>query len=214
MSGGMVSISTPTLRRLPHYLREIRKMKSNGKQYVSCTKLSDITGILPITVRKDMQQAGAVGKPKTGYDVEQVIVALETALGLDNDREAILIGAGNLGYALLGYKGFNLCGVDIIAAFDSDIKKIGQEYHDKKILSLSMLEDIIERFNIKLAIIATPPEPAQKIADRLAAAGITGIWNFSPVIIKVSDEVVVQNVDLTVSLSVLLSRVSKKKKTD
>ena len=205
----LVRMSNPTLRRLPQYLREIKRLYALGESTVSCTKLSEIIGVPPISVRKDLEQAGLSGKPKTGYVIPEMITQLEASLGLDSSRSAVLVGAGNLGCALLGYQGFSACAFDIVAAFDSDSSKADRECHGKKILPMRKLENLIQRLGIKIAILTTPPEVAQEIADRLVSAGVIAIWNFSPTVIKAPEDVIVQNEHLTVSLSVLLSKVSK-----
>lgn len=205
----VISMSNPTMQRLPQYLREIKRLRNLGDQNVSCTKLSEIIGILPITVRKDLQQAGVIGRPKTGYVLDEMIAQLESTLGLDNNRDVVLIGAGNLGCALLGYRGFAACGVDIVAAFDVDKEKVGKEFHEKKILPMSKLESLVKRLHIKIAILTTPPEVAQEIVNRLTAAGIQAVWNFSSAAIKAPANVVIQNEHLTVSLSVLLLKVNQ-----
>ncbi len=203
----IITISEPTLKRLPKYLNVLERLKEAGNKYASCTDIANTVGFLPIQVRKDLQQTGAVGKPKVGYTIESTIENIENTLGYNNKSEAVLVGAGNLGNALLGFPGFDRCGMKIIAAFDTDDNKIGKNLYGVTVFHIDKLINLVERLHIKVGIIALPYKDAQKTADLLVSAGVKGIWNFSPATLKVPDDVAVQNEDLSVSLSVLLSKI-------
>ena len=129
-------VSVPTLRRLPVYHAYLKKVAGLGRPFVSCTQISAALNLVPIQVRKDLQSAGIDGKPRVGYEVPGLIKSLEEFLGWNNISEAYLVGAGDLGAALLGYRGFNDHGLDIVAAFDNDPRKIGQQIHGKEFYAL------------------------------------------------------------------------------
>jgi redox-sensing transcriptional repressor len=156
-----------------------------------------------VQVRKDLQYTGIVGKPKTGYSVPELVQAIETFLGWNNVNEAFLVGAGNLGTALLGHERFSKFGLRIVAAFDTDPEKIGQSIHDKAVLPLEKLAELAQRMSIHLGIITAPAEVAQAVADEMVKAGMQAIWNFAPVRLKVPAHIFVHNEDLYSSLASL-----------
>lgn len=158
---------------------------------------------VPVQVRKDLQYTGIVGKPKTGYSVEELIRAIETFLGWNKVNEAFLAGAGNMGTALLGHEGFSKFGLHIAAAFDTDPAKIGRQIHDREVLPLKTMGTLARRMNIHLGIITAPADVAQTIADEMVKAGILAIWNFAPVRLKVPEQIVVHHEDLYASLASL-----------
>ena len=201
-------IPDPTLRRLPMYFQCLLKYKVSGKEYISCTHISEELGLVSVQVRKDLQAAGAVGKPKVGYNVGELIGIIENTLGYNHSNEAFLAGMGNLGQALAAHKEFEKCGLEIIAAFDNSPLKIGRDYFGKRVFPLNKLKNLAERMNIKIGIITAPAKSAQEIADIMVDAGIKGIWNFAPVHLNVPDDVYVQNENLAASLSVLLNKLT------
>ena len=137
-------------------------------------------GLVPVQVRKDLQYTGIIGKPKTGYSVSELIQAIATFLGWNNVNEAFLVGVGNLGTALLGHERFSQFGLRIVAAFDTDQKKIGQWIHEKAVLPLEKLADLAPRMSIHLGIITTPSSEAQPVADRDGQGGHSGDLEFCP----------------------------------
>lgn len=165
---------------------------------------------MPVQVRKDLQYTGIVGKPKTGYSVPELIQAIETFLGWNNVNEAFLVGAGNLGTALLGHERFSNFGLSIVAAFDADPDKVGQWIHGKAVLPLEKLADLAQRMSIHLGIITAPAEFAQSIADEMVRGGIQAIWNFAPVRIKVPAHIIVHNEDLYSSLASLSWKLARR----
>jgi len=188
-------IPQPSLNRLPQYHHYLADLKAKGINAVSCSLIGRDLNLVPVQVRKDLQFTGIVGKPKTGYSVPELIAAIETFLGWNNVHEAFLVGAGNLGTALLGHERFSNFGLSIVAAFDTDPGKIGQWVHGKMVLPLDKLADLARRMSIHLGIITTPAEPAQSIAEEMVAGGIQAIWNFAPVRLKVPPAVIVHNED-------------------
>jgi len=151
---------------------------------------------------------GLVGKPKLGYGVAELICAIEDFLGWNNTTDAFLVGAGNLGAALLGYNGFKEYGLNIIAAFDSDEKKIGSEVDGKIIFHINKLPDMIRRMSIKIGIITTPPARTQELANIMVDAGVRAIWNFSHTKINVSPGIIVQHENLASSLVVISKKLA------
>lgn len=204
-------ISEPTLRRLPLYYQYLLHQKENNRDYISGTHIAQALDLVPIQVRKDLQSAGAVGKPKVGYSVDALLHIIEHFLGYDNSTDAFLVGVGNLGQALMGYDGFNNFGVNVVAAFDIDRSCIGREFFGKPVFPVNKFKNLVYRMNVKIGIITTPPEPAARIAKMMADSGIKGIWNFAPVHLDLPDSVIVQNENLAVSLSMLLGKMNMRK---
>jgi len=193
----------PSVRRLPSYLHIIRQAQRNGDYYISGTVIATELNLEPIQVRKDLAITGIIGKPKKGYPVDALISAIEHYLGWDESHEAILVGAGNLGSALMGYQEFQLHGLNVIAAFDTDPGKIGAMIHGVPILSMDSLEDNIKSLKAEIAILTVPSPFAQATAEILARAGISSIWNFTNVKLKVPEDVVVQREDMSSGYALL-----------
>jgi len=204
------SIPQPSLSRLPQYHHYLVDLEAKGITRISCSVIGRDLGCIPVQVRKDLQYTGIVGKPKTGYSVSELIQAIETFLGWNNINEAFLVGAGNLGTALLGHERFSKFGLRIVAAFDSDPAKIGQWIHEKAVLPMEQLADLAQRMSIHLGIITTPAEVAQSVADEMVKGGIQAIWNFAPVKLKVPEHIIVHNEDLYSTLASLSWRLAKR----
>ncbi|MCX7949836.1 MAG: redox-sensing transcriptional repressor Rex [Treponemataceae bacterium] len=195
--------ATPSIRRLPSYLHIIRQAQRDGLEYISGTVIAEELNLEAIQVRKDLAITGIVGKPKKGYPVHALITAIEHFLGWDSIRDAVLVGVGNLGSALLGYQEFQFHGLNIIAAFDKDPKKIGSSVHGVPVMPVSTMEMQIRNLGVKMAILTVPSAFAQETADILVKAGITAIWNFTNVKLKVPENVVVQKEDLSSGYAML-----------
>jgi len=198
------------LGRLPQYHHYLVELAAKGISRVSCSDIGRDLNLVPVQVRKDLQYTGIIGKPKTGYSVPELVVAIETFLGWNNVNEAFLVGAGNLGTALLGHERFSKFGLQIVAAFDTDSRKIGQWIHNKAVLPLDKLADLTQRMSIHLGIITAPAEVAQMVADEMVKAGIEAIWNFAPVKLKVPSHIIVHNEDLYSSLASLSWKLAKR----
>jgi len=206
---GIRSIPEPTLRRLPVYYQYMKHHMADIP-YVSCTQIAEALRLKPIQVRKDLEIAGAIGKPRLGYPAEELIDILEQFLGYRRVDDAFLIGAGHLGLALLGYQGFKERGLNIVAAFDSDPEKVGKRAHGKEILHIDRFEKLVERMKIPIGILTVPAQEAQKTADLMVRSGIKAIWNFAPVHIHVPEDIIVQHENLASSLVVLSKKLSVK----
>jgi redox-sensing transcriptional repressor len=193
----------PSIRRLPSYLLIIRQAERNHDFYISGTIIAQELNLEPIQVRKDLAITGIVGKPKKGYPVEELIKAIERYLGWDQTHDAVLVGAGNLGSALMGYPEFQRHGLRFVAAFDTDPKKMGGEVHGVPILDMKDLEVRIATLKAEIAVLTVPSPFAQSTAEALVRAGITSIWNFTNAKLKVPDDIVVQREDLSSGYAML-----------
>jgi redox-sensing transcriptional repressor len=202
------AIPVPTLRRLPSYLRFLKKVQAQGRDVVSCTHIADALGLDPTQVRKDLAVTGIVGKPRVGYHLPALVEAVETLLGWNNTTDALLVGAGSLGTALMGYEGFREYGLNIVAAFDVDPEKVGAEVHGRPVLHVDQLANLASRLHAHIGIITTPAAEAQRAADLMVAGGVRGIWNFAPADLEVPDEVILESVQLPASLAVLSTRLA------
>jgi len=207
---GPRGIPQPSLNRLPQYHHYLRELSAKGLTTISCTVIGRDLNLVPVQVRKDLQYTGIIGKPKTGYSIPELIRAIETFLGWNNVHDAFLAGAGNLGTALLGHERFSNFGLRIVAAFETDPQKIGQWVHGKVVLPLDRLADLARRMSIHLGIITVPAEHAQSIAEEMVKGGIQAIWNFAPVRLKVSSQIIVHNEDLYSSLASLSWKLARR----
>jgi redox-sensing transcriptional repressor len=193
----------PSVRRLPSYLHIIRQAERNRDFYISGTVIAQELNLEPIQVRKDLAITGIVGKPKKGYPVEELIKAIERYLGWDQNHIAVLVGAGNLGSALMGYQEFQRHGLRIVAAFDTDPQKVGSQVHGVPVRAMENLEQGIKAIGAEIAILTVPSPFAQATAETLVRAGITSIWNFTNTKLKVLDQIVVQREDLSSGYALL-----------
>jgi redox-sensing transcriptional repressor len=193
----------PSVRRLPSYLYFIRQAQRNGSQYISGTSIAQELHLEPIQVRKDLAITGIIGKPKKGYPVNDLMKAIERFLGWDSVQDVILVGAGNLGSALMGHQDFRLHGLHIVAAFDKNPQKIGTTIHGVRVLSMESLETEIRKMGIKIAILTIHSDIAQETTNRLVNAGIRGIWNFTAFKLQVPEDVAVQAENLSSGYAML-----------
>jgi redox-sensing transcriptional repressor len=196
-------MAAPSIRRLPAYLDICRALKEAGEPYISSTFIAKELDMEPIQVRKDLAITGIFGRPQKGYAVESLITAIEGFLGWNTAFDAVLVGAGNLGSALLGHSEFNAHGLNICAAFDNDRKKIGTIVHGINVLDAGLMAQEIPRLGVKLAVLTVPAVEAAVTAEALVNAGITAIWNFTGVKLPVLDSINVQNEDLSSGFAML-----------
>ena len=195
----------PTIRRLPTYLYKLSEMRKAGISIVATPELARYMNLGEIVIRKDLAITGVTGQPGVGYKVKELIEAIKSYLNWDNASEAILVGAGSLGSALLGYEGFEEYGLKIIAAFDADPGKIGTEIHGRSVFGVDRLAELV-----RIGIICVPAAFAQEVADAMVAGGIRAIWNFANVSLKVPDEVVVQREVIAGGLAVLSVKMNRR----
>ena len=200
----------PTIRRLPTYLYKLSEMRKAGVSIVATPELARYMNLGEIVIRKDLAITGVTGQPGVGYKVKELIDAIKSYLNWDNDSEAVLVGAGSLGSALLGYEGFEEYGLRIIAAFDSDPEKIGLEVRGRSVFDVDRLEELVARLQVRMGIICVPAAFGQEVADRMVRGGIKAIWNFANVSLKVPDDVIVQREVIAGGLAVLSVKMNRK----
>lgn len=197
------AIPDATVARLPVYLRALLELAEGGGMTVSSEDLANLAGVNAAKVRKDLSYLGSYGTRGVGYDVEYLLYQITRELGLTQDWHAAIVGIGNLGRALASYKGFSERGFRIAALFDVDEKVIGEEVGGLIVRHLDELKDVVTDDRIAIGIVATPPENAQEVAERLVDAGVKSILNFAPAVVNVAPDVNVRKVDLSIELQIL-----------
>lgn len=195
-------ISKSVLKRLPGYLAYLKNMPENSPPHISATALAGALGMGEVQVRKDLAMVSDGGRPKIGYLREALIDDIEQFLGYDNTTDAVLIGAGKLGQALMAYKGFDEYGLNILAAFDAR-PKIDKTDEGKPVYNIDRLTQFCHTNKVLMGIITVPAEAAQEVADLLISCGIKAIWNFAPTHLDVPNGILVQNENMATSLAVL-----------
>ena len=193
-------IPRKTVYRLSLYYRSLQRLKGNRIATVSSAALAKAAGVKPTQLRKDLTYLGQFGTRGLGYDVDALSSKLTESLGTARLQPVILVGAGNLGAALLDYVGFAKEGFEIVAAFDSDPSPRRAPEIRVPLLRMHELRGFVEKRGVKMGILAVPAPAAQVVANELVHAGILGILNFSPTLLQVPDGVVVNNVDLALEL--------------
>ncbi len=195
-------ISKSVLKRLPGYLAYLKNMPENSPTHISATALANALGMGEVQVRKDLAMVSDGGRPKIGYNREALIDDIEQFLGYDNTTDAVLVGAGKLGQALMGYKGFEEYGLNILAAFERTPRAEKTE-EGKPIYPVEKLESYCRKHKVLMGIITVPGPAAQGVADQLIAAGIKAIWSFAPTHLDVPDGILVQYENMATSFAVL-----------
>ena len=193
-------IPRKTIYRLSVYLRCLARLRENGLGTVSSEALAQVAGVKPTQLRKDLACFGTFGTRGLGYDVAALSKRIADELGTSSLQPVILVGVGNLGLALISYRGFEKEGFEIIAAFDAEPKRRRDKEIKQPILGMEELPAFISDHAVKMAILSVPAAAAQAVANRLIEAGIMGILNFSPIVLAVPEEVMVNNVNLAIEL--------------
>jgi redox-sensing transcriptional repressor len=201
-------VPNPAVRRLSLYLRQLEAFKRKDRRTISSKQLGESLGLTDAQVRKDFAYFGQFGHPGIGYRVEDLIVQVRRILGTDKTWNVLLVGAGNLGRALLAYRGFENKGFKLVAVFDQDPSKVGKRHGPFTIQGMDDLSKTVQDKQIRLAMMAVPADNAQDVADQLVAAGVRGLLNFAPVSITVPPDVALNAVDLAVQLEQLSFQVS------
>ncbi len=197
-------ISRSVLKRLPGYLTYLKNMPEDAPTHISATALANALGMGEVQVRKDLALVSDGGRPKIGYLRESLIEDIEQFLGYDNTTDAVLVGAGRLGTALLGYEGFAEYGLNILAAFDRNPPESGvDDFSGKPILAIDRMASYCKSHKVLMGIITVPGSAAQKVCDQLVDCGIKAIWNFAPAHLDVPDNILVQTQNMATSLAVL-----------
>lgn len=195
-------IPKATVTRLAFYLRELQQMQRSGLANIQSRAIAERLGLNDSQVRRDISCLGTVGQRGVGYQVEDLIQSIQSILGTDRIWKVILVGVGNLGRALSGYRGFQEQGFDLLGAFDTDAEKIGKPIGQLKIQSLDQLGTFAKLHAIDLAILAVPADAAQSVVFAIEVAGIPGILNFAPIAVQpsVHSKTIIQEVDLAIEL--------------
>jgi redox-sensing transcriptional repressor len=206
-SGGGKPAPKAVIGRLSLYLRQLEAFQRQGRDTVSSSQLGSALGINDAQVRKDLAFFGQFGHPGRGYQIDDLIGPLRRILGIDRSWPSALFGLGNLGRALLRYRGFRSRGFQIVSLFDTDPKKIGHTIEGMRVRPPEELPQVIAETPITLAILCVPAEAARKVADQVVAAGISGILNFAPTVLAVPEQTGLVSVDLSVQLEHLAYQV-------
>lgn len=201
-------IPAPTIKRLSLYLRELAGLHEAGEATISSQRLGKILGMTDAQVRKDLARFGSFGQSGVGYRIPELIEQIRRILSKDRTWPCALIGAGNIGRALVSYGRFSREGFDIVEVFDRSPEVIGTQVAGKTVRPIEQLADAIRQRGIRIGIIAVPGEAAQETAERLVAAGVAGILNFAPRRIRVDERVAVVSVDFSVALEQLAFQIS------
>ena len=195
-------ISKAVLKRLPGYLSYLKSLPEGTATYISATALANALGMGEVQVRKDLAMVSDGGRPKIGYRRDGLVEDIEQFLGYDNTTDAILVGAGKLGQALMGYSGFEEYGLNILAGFDA--KPVAEQTEEgKPILPMEKMESFCAANKVLMGIITVPAEHAQTVCDQMIKSGIKAIWNFAPVHLEVPQGILVQTQNMATSLAVL-----------
>ena len=195
-------ISKSVLKRLPGYLAYLKSLPDTAPPNISATALANALGMGEVQVRKDLAMVSDGGRPKIGYLRESLIEDIEQFLGYDNTTDAVLIGAGRLGQALMGYRGFEEYGLNVLAAFDTN-PTCDHTEDGKPILHMDQLEQFCRAHKVLMGIITVPDCHAQEVCDKLISCGIKAIWNFAPIHLEVPSNILVQSENMATSLAVL-----------
>ena len=195
-------ISKAVLKRLPSYLAYLKGLPEGTATHISATALANALGMGEVQVRKDLAMVSDGGRPKVGYLREALIDDIEQFLGYDNTTDAVIIGAGKLGQALMGYKGFDEYGLNILAAFDRN-PKMEMTDDGKPVYTMDKLEKFCRSHKVLMGIITVPGEGAQEVCDQLIACGIKAVWSFAPTHLEVPSHILVQYENMATSLAVL-----------
>lgn len=198
-----IDASIPTIRRLPAYLHVVKRYRREGRTVISGTMIADELELEAIQVRKDLAVTGIVGKPRVGYPTSGLAASIERFLGWDKTLKAVVVGAGNLGRALMGYAELKDHGLTMAAAFDNSMEKIGSRPSGIMVYPMEKLAEVVGEAGVNLALLTVPPGEAQGAAEALAEAGIRQVWNFTNVRLRVPDDVLVLREDLSSGFAVL-----------
>jgi redox-sensing transcriptional repressor len=204
------TIPKATLGRLPIYIEYLKDLPSQTKT-ISATTIARGLSLGEVQVRKDLALISGAGKPKIGYELEKLIADLEHHLGYEELTNAVLIGAGKLGKALLDYGGFESFGIKIVAGFDCNEKEFCVGRNQKSVLPITTLNDFCKDNDVRIGIITVGQGSAQEVCDLLVASGIKAIWNFAPCTLSVPEGTLLKQENLALSLAHLKSQVKTKK---
>jgi redox-sensing transcriptional repressor len=195
MSEVEAHIPQGVIERLPAYLNVLLQLRVMGEPTVSSARLGELARVNPAQIRRDLTHFGSFGRRGIGYDVQTLVERIQHILGSDHIHRLALVGAGNLGSAIARYDGLRKHGFIVSAIFDTDPAKVGGRVGDVPVFDMADLERVIASQGIAIGVLAVPPEAAQTVADRLAAAGVRVLLNYTPVMVQVPDGVTLHNTD-------------------
>jgi redox-sensing transcriptional repressor len=199
----------PTLERLATYLTSLTELANAQVQTISSNDIEKVTGINAAQFRKDLSYFGEFGRPGIGYNLQELRAWIARILKVEREQPVMLVGAGNLGSALVGYAGLGTQNFRISAVFDNNYNKIGRRLWDQEIRDVADMVEVNKGVQARIGIIAVPANVGQEVANRLIEAGVKVILNFAPTILKVPADVVVRNVDFVQELAVLAFHLSE-----
>lgn len=192
---GSPRIPEGVIERLPAYLNILIQLRADGASTVSSARLGELTAVNPAQIRRDLTYFGSFGKRGVGYDIPMLVERIQRILGSDHVHRLALVGAGNLGSAIAGYNGLKQHGFVVTAIFDTDPAKIGTRIGDIVVQDAAEIEATLKKQQIRIGVVAVPPEAAQGVTDELARAGVRVILNYTPVIVRVPEGVTLHNTD-------------------
>lgn len=198
----------PTLRRLPWYLAYVAMLRLEGVEKVSSRRLAEDLAVDASQIAKDLSFIKIKGKTRIGYDVAELETVLQEFLGFAQCHNAVMVGAGSLGGALMCDSGLNHYGLNIVAGIDTDARIVNTRIKGIPVYPPSELPELVKRLGILIGIIAVPVEQAQDVADNLVSAGIKALWNFTPRRIRVKPGIVVSNTSIYSHLAVMYNRLA------
>jgi len=203
------TISTAALRRLPLYLQYLLEIRPEKHAFVSAARMAAALGVHPTLVRQDLDIVGAKGFPKRGHPLEETIAAIEAYFQWNCRSSAFLLGAGNLARVLIGYRQFERAGVEVLAAFDRDNRKVGTAMLGIEVLPITKFVDLVRRMHVTIAILTLPPSAAEEAVKLVTESGIAAVWNFTPATLRFPDRIIVENVNLFAGLSILKKKLTE-----
>ncbi|MDI9501100.1 MAG: redox-sensing transcriptional repressor Rex [Acetivibrionales bacterium] len=204
------NVSVAVIKRLPRYYRYLSDLLKMDITRISSKELSKRMGITASQIRQDLNCFGGFGQQGYGYNVELLFKEIAKILGVDKKFQTIIIGAGNMGQALAHYKNFEKRGFRTIGIFDTDPELIGKKMNGLEVMDMKNLEDFVGRNHVDIAMLTVPYEETRETAERVARLGIRGLWNFSPMDLKLPYDTVIENVHLSDSLMVLGYKIKEK----
>lgn len=205
-------ISKATIARMPLYLRFLQEENSKGETYISSTVIAQSIAVSAVLVRKDLAMVSSEpGRPRLGFSIVRLIADIEKFLGYDSLSDAVIVGAGGLGRAFLGYEGFKSNGLNVVAAFDNNQKLFGEIINGKPVLPMQAFEEFVKGHNVRIGIITVPKQAAQEVLDAMERAGIQAVWNFAPAPLRIPKGMIVKTEDLAASLAILAGKLGRVK---
>lgn len=204
----VIKVPEPSLRRLPWYLSNAKLLKNKGEHFVSSTQISKEINIDASQIAKDLSYVNISGRTRVGYDIDDLIAVLEDFLGFTNMHKAFLFGVGSLGGALLRDSGLNHFGLEIVAGFDVNPELVGTFINGIPIFHSDEFQAKMLEYNVNIGVLTVPIEIAQNITDKMIEGGVKAVWNFTPLRIRVPENIVVQNTSLYAHLAVMFNRLN------